>query len=118
MNAGARPHGEAGPGEDGSLPEGRLGSSCLVIHSGCDGERGGDDLAAAESELSPQPVGAGRVEVDVYGQIGPECSAGERENRGAGAVADIGVLVGEGLPVGAHDDDVAGGGQVGLEVVK
>ena len=91
---------------------------CLVIHGGFDGKWGGDDLAAAESELAPQPVCADRVEVDVYGQVGPERSAGEREDRGAGAVADVGVLMGEGPSVGAHDDDVAGGGQVGLEVAQ
>jgi hypothetical protein len=54
----------------------------------------------------------------VHGQVGTERGAGEREHRVAGAVADIGVLVGEGLPVGAHDDDVPGGGQVGLEVAQ
>jgi hypothetical protein len=62
-------------------------------------------------------VGTGRVEVNVHGQLGPERGAGEREDRVAGAVTHIGVLVGEGLPVGVHDDDVPGGGQVGLEVV-
>src|SRR5690348_6746283 len=90
----------------------------LPVHGGSDREGGGDDLAAAEPELSPQPVEAGCVEVDVHGQVGSEGSAGEREYRLAGAVADIGVLVGEGLPVGAHDDDVTGGGQVGLEAAQ
>src|SRR6476659_4110570 len=90
----------------------------LSIRGGSDGEGGGDDLAAAELELAPQPVGACRVEVDVYGQVGSERGAGEREDRVAGAGADVGVLVGEGLPVSAHNDDVAGGGQVGLEVAQ
>jgi DNA-binding CsgD family transcriptional regulator len=41
--------------------------------------------------------------VSVHGQAGPERGAGEREHRGAGAVADIGVLV-RLLLVAAADD--------------
>jgi hypothetical protein len=35
------------------------------LRGSLDGEGRGDDLAAAEPELSPQPVGADRVEVKV-----------------------------------------------------
>src|ERR1700752_3528087 len=84
--------------------EERLGSVVLSIRGGFHGEWGGDDLAAVEPELAPQPVGASLLEVNVHGQVGSERGAGEREDRVAVAVADVVVLVGEGLPVGAHDD--------------
>jgi hypothetical protein len=54
-----------------------------VIPGGPDSARGGDDPSAGEPELSPQPVGAGRVEVSVHGKVRPERGAGEREYRAA-----------------------------------
>ena len=50
-------------------------------------------------------------------ELRAERGAGQREDRPAGGIGDLGVLVGEGLPVGAHDHDVPGGGEVGLQVV-
>ena len=57
-----------------------------MIRGGFDGERDGDDPAAGEPELSPQPVGAGHLEVNVHGQVGSERGAGEREYRSAGGL--------------------------------
>lgn len=46
-------------------------------------------VAGSGHPLSPQPVGAGVLEVNVHGQVGPEYGAGEREHRAVGAVADV-----------------------------
>ena len=48
---------------------------------------------------------------------GPNVVPGRANTGRPARVGDLGVLVGEGLPVGAHDHDVAGGGEVGLQVV-
>src|SRR4051795_8989491 len=97
---------------------GRGGGSRLLPGSGgvdCEGH--GDDVTVGEPELRPQLIDAGGGESGVHAEVGAEGLAGQGEHRAAVGVGDLGVLVGEVLPVGAHDHDVAGGGQVGLQVV-
>ncbi len=58
------------------------------------------------------------VNVRVHVELRPEPLAGQREDRVAVRVLHLGVLVGERLAVGAHDHDVAGRREVGLQVVQ
>jgi hypothetical protein len=77
----------------------------LSTRGGLDGEGGGDDLAAAEPELSPQPAGAGRVEVNVHGQV--VIDGGEhRSLAGGGRLA--------GLPRQRRDGDARVGEECGV----
>src|SRR5690348_4966856 len=73
------------------------------------GERDGDDVAVGQVELAPEPVGAAGRERDVEAQRGPELLPGEGEYGPASGVVDLGVLVLERSPVGAHHHEVAGG---------
>lgn len=88
-----------------------------VVLDGFNGEWDGDHVAVGEAELTPQLVGARRREGDVELHGRAEPLPGQGEYWPPLVVADLGVLVGEGGAVSSHGDDVARGGEVGLQVV-
>ena len=81
-------------------------------------ERRGDDGPVGELELRPEAVGAGPVEPHVQVEVGTEraCRAGPKTGRPWPSKVSA-CRWRERRAVGAHHDHVAGGAEVGLQVV-